>query len=60
MCVLFSDDIHSVFRRLLKTVSGAWITTRVSFCTELVRKALPPTTLPRPMTVSPPRMEAPE
>ena len=44
----------------LNTVSGAAMTTRVLSATEPVRKALPPTTECSPMTVSPPRMDAPE
>lgn len=44
----------------LNTVSGAVMTTRVLSATESVRKALPPTTECSPMTVLPPRMDAPE
>ena len=48
---------HSAF---LNTVSGAVMTTRVLSATDPVRNALPPTTECSPITVSPPRMEAPE
>ena len=44
----------------LNTVSGAVMTTRVLSATDPVRNALPPTTECSPITVSPPRMEAPE
>lgn len=44
----------------LNTVSGAVMTTRVLSATDPVRNALPPTTECSPITVSPPRMDAPE
>ena len=44
----------------LNTVSGAEMTTLVLSATDPVRNALPPTTECSPITVSPPRMDAPE
>ena len=46
--------------RLWMMVSGGRMTTRALSATDSVRKALPPTTAFSPMTVSPPKMDAPE
>ena len=45
---------------LAGALSGAEMTTRVLSATDPVRNALPPTTECSPITVSPPRMDAPE
>ena len=52
-----AGTFHSAF---LNTVSGAVMTTRVLSATDPVKKALPPTTECSPITVAPPRMDAPE
>ena len=49
-----------LYLAFLNTVSGAVMTTRVLSATDPVRNALPPTTECSPITVSPPRMDAPE
>ena len=54
------DAVPGAQCAFLNTVSGAEMTTRVLSATEPVRNALPPTTECSPMTVSPPRMDAPE
>ena len=52
--------VLSPYLAFLNTVSGAVMTTRVLSATDPVRNALPPTTECSPITVSPPRMDAPE
>ena len=54
------DTVPCAQCAFLNTVSGAEMTTRVLSATEPVRNALPPTTECSPITVSPPRMDAPE
>ena len=54
------DTVPGAQWAFLNTVSGAEMTTLVLSATEPVRNALPPTTECSPITVSPPRMDAPE
>ena len=54
------DTVPRAQWAFLNTVSGAEMTTRVLSATDPVRNALPPTTECSPITVSPPRMDAPE
>ena len=53
-------DAGTCYSAFLNTVSGAVMTTRVLSATDPVKKALPPTTECSPITVAPPRMDAPE
>ena len=54
------DTVPGAQWAFLNTVSGAEMTTLVLSATDPVRNALPPTTECSPITVSPPRMDAPE